>query len=533
MGFLVIVILLTWYGAKYYYGQSNQANSSSANNKDNGQLKRTPTANEPIQATPYNGALSSADAKRAKIFREVIEQVNYSSGEIRFMDLTYLINIVLFDRKLPEVKDDDTLLKETVIRIIYQKLEPILDSQNGDWTYANYKKGLVLLSLLPFPYSKIGNFFENGGIGSRESEKLLEAKIREFLWSGSTDAVIKAVSVSDIADGINLQQGEQFIYIDNGDLYENRVTHHQVSYNGVSGGTHGFHVGSYDYNRESFSNLVNTISGTIYLTTKRIIIEGYNNITDQQQTKVITLRSIINCYQEKHRIHISRNGGDIYLAVGLPGQFEKDPSLDINTKLINQILEELLSPSESLPLPVEFSFDEDWGNLIYKREMLVKEWKTGKDLDKFIGSVTKKIEGLFDDHLKCSYSWNTDNEMLTDTTIESVEGSKYFRNLILKQPKEWFLKNLELIRLQNQLNLFQTDDQKRTWSLDITDYNYKNKSWYKLFNESYIEFVNNEKETGVDDTSKNIYKNRNDYVSNIPYTNHFNPSELNINNNKN
>ncbi|MDH5105978.1 hypothetical protein OQI89_08955 [Lentilactobacillus diolivorans] len=516
-GSLVIVFLLTWYGAKYYYGRSNQANSST-NNEDNRQPKETSTpANESTQKTPNNDELSSADEKREGVFKEVIEQVNYFSGEIRFIDLVYLINIVLFDRKLPEVKDNDDALRGTVTKVIYQKLEPILDSQKNHWTYDNYKKGLVLLSLLPFPNSVIGNFFDNLDHGDK-SEKLLDAKIREFLWSGSIDTVIQAVSLSDAADDIHLQQGERLVYIDNGDLYENRVTHHRVSYNGVSGSTHGIHAGSYDYDRESFSDLVNTVSGTIYITTKRIVIEGYNNITDQQQTKVITLGSIVDCYQDGHRIHISRNGGDIYLSVGLSDEFENDPSLEINTKLIRQILGRLLNPSESekLSVPVDFSFGKDFGDLIYTqgRELALKEWKTDKDLDKFINSVEEQIMQLFNGYLKCSHSWDIDSATSVpsfDTTIVSVEGSEYFRNLVIKQPKEWFLKNLELIRLQNQLNLFQADNQK-SWSLQITDFNYKNKSWYVLFHEGLLEFVNNEKKTGVGNGLRNIYKDRNDYV---------------------
>lgn len=507
IGTLVVGSLVGWYASRLYYHQSMQSTQ-----------KDLPLNHKKTD--------SNDNDNRNNVIQQVTNDADYFQGYLTYGDLIYLINVALALKRLPAINYSDDLPAKIVTKMIQQRLARLLDSQEmWDRNSLDYGKGLKLLSLLPHP--RFGDYFNNVPDKSRKtsvSQNLLEAKIRAYLWPGNLNNIIRSLShTKKIINSPKLQNGEHLVYIGTGYLYQDshKGQMHPVSYQEVSDKVLGKLPTKSD-NAQDNDNLRPIASGTLFLTTQRLVIKpSVNETAEQKYQRSISLNTIQTCFQDGRKICLNRGGDEFYLSVGLPDQFDLDPSLDIDTETINCILNGLIHPGPNSELPIGFSISE-LGELKYypfNWDLPNNLQNTGNQKEK-IKLPERQIERLFDKHVLCTCTWRPNDESAGDMqpipmlhiTIPLTTDSNYFCNLILNRPKEWLAKNRNLIELQNETAILLPAERRNSFKLQIIDQNFPNQVNYTLFEKLPL---NSNKSQPHNSEAQNIYKNLTNYVRSV------------------
>ncbi|WP_235995345.1 SHOCT domain-containing protein [Secundilactobacillus yichangensis] len=443
MGLVAILILIAYYSYRHY--QKNQGDKSN-------QQTTTPEKKENITGNDSVKDDSSSEVKHElnpvgqsdieKIVTKMIKRVDYFKPTMRFQDLVWLIETTAQDQKVRF--KDRFQISDIIDKIIYHKMLNIFNDVGSP----NYGEFLKLFSLLSDP--QISDYITSFGTGDDESfSPVFYQNIDYFL--------LKALGADNICDALQqdesiptpvLKDNEHLYWVTDVEVYESKAVSHSVGYNGYSGSFAGMHAGSYDYKRESYSEKTLTMSGNLYVTDKRLIVEGWDEVYQREATKTWNLSSITDyTIETDDSLQIQRSGS--------PFSLKLDDIIDheagkIALKSLNIVLDDLLRGSEN-----GFIWD-DFGLHLGKLTYV-------PNYDNKLQDLYPQIISIFDGHIVLENDPifnDTDEKMFFKTN--SLEDSMYFRKLILGGSfDEWLNKLIDVIQAQFKylhFVIFSTDD---------------------------------------------------------------------------
>lgn len=270
----------------------------------------------------------------------------------------------------------------------------------------------------------------------------LEYNIRDLFYSCFPLAIIAQIIRK--MDLQNLPSNEFMLFQSGGALYENKVTGNFVGYTGLSGNSGIIHAGGYNINREQYRDMALTIGGTIFLTNKRLIISG-SDLKGQDKTKYIPLTNIVDLYSEKNTVILETSGYSMNLNF-------KNSS---DAKSLEKCFTNLHLEPFMKNLPSNYSINDSL-ELVYHAPEI-----TPQSPDE----LRHLLITLFDGHIFLPGSDNIYNDSNLFFEVKNVEGSLYFRNLIILHPEQFQQKIQMLKRVLPFLSRIGI-------SIDIVDSNY-------------------------------------------------------------
>ena len=221
------------------------------------------------------------------------------------------------------------------------------------------------------------------------------------------------------------------------EVKENRVVSRDTDYVGFRSFFKGLRAGSYHSISSSNYEWVNTMSCVdCYITNQRIILNGTNNFTHANETKVIQLSSITRLIQDDWDLEIIRQNKNIRLDI-----YDKQ-----DRELCKLILERLLNGTYDVDIfPKNF--------YVSNNNRLVFNDNHENQVEEVVGKIVNFFEGVSVHSLKTDsnnadlddidkifrddYKYKTKNIIVISLAVNSSENSQYFHSLIKENKEEW------------------------------------------------------------------------------------------------
>ncbi|WP_283679198.1 SHOCT domain-containing protein [Lentilactobacillus sp. Marseille-Q4993] len=205
------------------------------------------------------------------------------------------------------------------------------------------------------------------------------------------------------------------------------------------------------------SSLEPTIDGTITVSDRGVYFVGDNPTTHRQRTKEYSFEPIKNVEREKNVIYLSNKQHEF----AITGTTETVRSLYRLAKVLAPNVDDEGDSAESMP--ANFALN-DYGTIINMPEEIISG-KIGYN------DLRRQMTELFDNHITPVSGWNSLDQ--SGFIVKDIEGSNYFRDLILNHQDEWFKKLVEYEKIATLLSLSVTDMSQIIRPI-IIDPNYEN-----------------------------------------------------------